>query len=70
MADAPEFVPTLLDYANVVAWLVENGEFVGADLLPEDLEPLYFDALHRAGLGRVVAVAEDAWTWEECDARK
>ena len=31
----------LLDYANVIAWLVENGEFVGADLLPEDLEPLY-----------------------------
>lgn len=55
-----EYVPTLLEYAEVIAWLDEPDRM---DPMPVRLHRAYDDAIRRASFGRVakaMRAAEDA----------
>lgn len=54
-----QYVPTLGQYAEVIAWLTEQVD-VDIDQMPESMHRAYRDALHRAGLRRVAQAMAEA----------
>jgi hypothetical protein len=67
-----EYVPTLLQYAEVIAWLDERRKvWIGTSptmAMPEHLKRAYADAIRRESLGRVAkamqAAEDEAVGWD------
>lgn len=60
---AEQYIPTLLEYAEVIAWLREEVRYCDRNPIPDHLKRAYDDAIRRESLGRiakVMQVAEDA----------
>jgi hypothetical protein len=67
---ADEYVPTLLQYAEVIAWLKEEVRYCDRRAVPEHLTQAYDDPILRAAFGRVakaMQMAEDERTEVEFD---